>query len=176
MELSDYVKVYGNVLSEDYCKELIDFIESGSPTFRDSNFRPKFHELGFEDNMMEPLLEKIKPFFEEYIHTTDSDAWFPQQFCWEFARVKKYRKGTDDQFGPHVDVGDRLSSKRCLAFLIYLNDVDEGGETLFVTMGKKVVPRRGNMLVFPPLWTFPHQGKPTISNDKYILSTYINYV
>jgi prolyl 4-hydroxylase len=176
MDLSNYVRVYSDVLSQEYCNELIDFFDSGTPIFRDSELRPKFYELGFENHMMEPLLQKLRPSFEAYIETTNSDLWFPQNFCWEFARVKMYRKGTDDQFAPHVDVGDRESSKRCLAFLIYLNDVAEGGETCFVTMGKKVVPKLGTMIMFPPLWTFPHQGKPTISNNKYILSTYINYV
>ncbi|BCU94503.1 MAG: hypothetical protein CM15mV5_1640 [uncultured marine virus] len=53
------------------------------------------------------------------------------EILWEFARIKKYTKNTEDQFAPHVDVGDHASAKRFLAFLVYLNDVEEGGETNF---------------------------------------------
>jgi hypothetical protein len=55
----------------------------------------------------------------------------------------------------------------------YLNDVEEGGETVFE--GFIIKPKIGSMLVFPPLWLFPHRGNPPISNTKYILSTYLHY-
>jgi hypothetical protein len=59
----------------------------------------------------------------------------------------------------------------------YLNDVEEGGETEFESeFGFTVKPKQGRMVVFPPMWMFPHRGKQPISNSKYILSTYLHYV
>jgi hypothetical protein len=60
----------------------------------------------------------------------------------------------------------------------YLNDVDEGGETEFESDENNlftVKPKCGRIVVFPPMWTFPHRGKKPISNPKYILSTYLHY-
>jgi len=54
--------------------------------------------------------------------------------------------------------------------------VEEGGETYFTGIGKCIVPKRGRLLIFPPLWMFPHSGEEVISNTKYILSTYLHYV
>jgi hypothetical protein len=55
----------------------------------------------------------------------------------------------------------------------YLNDVDNGGETVFEELF--IRPKLGTMIVFPPLWMFPHRGNPPISNLKYIMSTYLHY-
>ena len=52
--------------------------------------------------------------------------------------------------------------------------VDNGGETVFSDL--KIVPKKGNLLVFPPLWMFPHRGNPPISGPKYIMSGYLEYI
>ena len=62
-----------------------------------------------------------------------------------------------------------------MVFLWYLNDVTEGGETEFCDLGIKVAPRTGRLLMFPPYWMFQHAGRPPVSNDKYILSTYLMF-
>jgi len=48
-----------------------------------------------------------------------------------------------------------------------------GGETRFVDV--MIKPKKGNLLVFPPLWMFPHAGLIPISSPKYIISTYLHY-
>ena len=86
--------------------------------------------------------------------------------------MKRYRAGSDDQFQPHFDSVDVVSN-RYLVFLWYLNDVAQGGETEFCDIGLKIFPRAGRLLVFPPYWMFQHAGRPPISDNKYILSTYL---
>ena len=55
----------------------------------------------------------------------------------------------------------------------YLNDVENGGETEFLNVSIK--PKAGTLVVFPPLWMFPHKGNAPISGSKYLLSTYLHY-
>jgi hypothetical protein len=88
--------------------------------------------------------------------------------------LKRYRHGGDEAFEPHFDSVDDRSS-RYLVFLWYLNTVAEGGETEFCDLGVKVAPRTGRLLVFPPYWMFQHAGRPPVSGDKYILSTYLMF-
>lgn len=175
-QLEDLIRIYNNVLPDEYCQQLIDYIESGDPKFIDHELKPRFHELVLDPPEVKRCVDMLNPYLQRYIDSVDCDQWFPLNYTYEYARVKKYRKNTSDQFGPHVDVGNQDTAKRFLAFLVYLNDVDEGGETYFLGINKFVRPRRGTMIVFPPLWMFPHQGKPTLSNDKYILSTYLHYL
>ena len=54
-----------------------------------------------------------------------------------------------------------------------LNDVETGGNTVFKDF--MIQPKKGSLLVFPPLWMFPHKGEPPISGPKYIMSTYLHY-
>jgi hypothetical protein len=60
-----------------------------------------------------------------------------------------------------------------MVFLWYLNDVAEGGETEFPDLRIKVQARTGRLLMFPPYWMFQHAGLAPVSNDKYIVSTYM---
>jgi prolyl 4-hydroxylase len=90
----------------------------------------------------------------------------------EALRIKRYRTGANEQFEPHFDALDDRCN-RYLVFLWYLNDVSEGGETEFQNLGIKVQARVGRLLMFPPYWMFQHAGLPPISNNKYIVSTYL---
>lgn len=79
-------------------------------------------------------------------------------------------------FKVHVDQGAGDTVHRLFAVLIYLNDVEEGGETLFPTWGIGVKPRKGRVLIFPCNWIFPHEGCVPISESKYMSAMFINFV
>lgn len=61
---------------------------------------------------------------------------------------------------------------RIATFIFYLNDVHEGGETEFVD-GTLIKPERGKLIIFPAYWNYLHQGRPPISNTKYIVTGWI---
>ena len=74
------------------------------------------------------------------------------------------------------------TSRRFLAFFIYLNDVDEGGETQFVQLKKPgthiplmIKPQQGRLLMFPPQWMYYHAGLKPVSNSKYLIHSYCHY-
>ena len=98
---------------------------------------------------------------------------FPEQNNFEQFRIKRYNTDGNDAFDTHVDVSDYASARRFLSFMWYLNDVNEGGETIFDDLTIK--PKTGTMIIFPPLWMYPHKGVAPISNTKYIMSTYLHY-
>ena len=62
-----------------------------------------------------------------------------------------------------------------IAFQVYLNDVHEGGRTIF-SDDVNITPEKGKMIMFPPLWLFPHAGEKPKSNAKYILGSYLHYL
>ena len=83
----------------------------------------------------------------------------------------------EDQFKVHVDVvrsmGD--SAKRFLVFILYLSDVEEGGETSIPRYNLKVKPKQARLLMFPPFWTHPHKGEKVIKGTKYTIMSYLHY-
>ncbi len=61
---------------------------------------------------------------------------------------------------------------RLATLLVYLNDVDGGGETWFPVQDLKVRPKRGRVVMFPVGFTHPHEVLPATST-RYILQTWI---
>lgn len=175
--LQDYIKVYDNVFSESECKNLIDAFDEGEQEFIDEQKCPQFHQVTLDESKSKQIVMSLFDHINRYVDSNNiHDYMFPEKYAYELVRIKRYRPEYDDQFTDHVDVNDHHTSRRFLSFIIYLNDVDEGGETYFVNLKKKIRPKCGRLVVFPPLWMFPHRGNPVVSNTKYILSTYLHYV
>lgn len=87
--------------------------------------------------------------------------------------IQKYNKNVG-KFVYHSDFRNDYDKKqwRIITFLWYLNDINEGGETVF--SGKYAVkPTTGKLVLFPATWSYPHCGKVPISNDKYILTGWV---
>lgn len=65
------------------------------------------------------------------------------------------------------------NSHRKLVTMLYLNDVQEGGETEFLYLHRRIQPRQGRLLVFPAGFSHTHRGNPPLSGDKYILTSWL---
>mgnify|MGYP003351836575 CR=1 FL=1 len=61
-------------------------------------------------------------------------------------------------------------------YLMYLNDVEEGGETEFLYYPKRIKPKKGTLIMWPAGFTHTHRGNPPISNEKYIVATWTENV
>ena len=180
-----YSKVYGNALSNDECKKLIYLFElyQDQHTKRDIGGYVKFTEINMNmsekwDSITKHLLGVCGEYLSLYRKEFKiQDIQFPKKFGLEEIRIKRYYPNDYDEFNIHVDVDTIEGSKRMISYLFYLNDVEEGGETIFGINGEwRIQPKAGNLLMFPPLWTHPHQGKKPISGPKYIMTTYLNYI
>ena len=64
-------------------------------------------------------------------------------------------------------------SSRVLVFTIYLNDVEEGGETEFLHFSKRVKPKTGRIVIWPAAFPYVHRGNPPLSGKKYILTSWM---
>jgi len=61
---------------------------------------------------------------------------------------------------------------RIMAWMVYLNDVQEGGETEFLYQQKKVKPKKGTVVIWPGGYTHMHRGNPPME-DKYIATGWL---
>ena len=181
MKLNDYIRVCP-ALAETNCNDLIQtFNENEKKHVRRENKVQNFTELnlnGVADiYTLNCLVRKIRTLTNIYTdHNPTGGRFFPSEYGFEEFRIKRYNTD-EDSFGPHVDVGDLNSSRRFLAFLFYLNDDFEGGTTVFKTPDTHIIkPTVGEVLMFPPTWQYPHEGRPVKSGTKYIMSTYLHYV
>jgi hypothetical protein len=177
-KLSDLLFVFDDALSKDVCQRLIEKFEINKQNHILINQTGvKFNQLilnNLDDTCEEfhKVITSISKFSDLYLNKVGRHL-FPESYLYEEIRIKRYEKNSDEQFDTHVDVVDHQTSKRFLSFLFYLNDVDEGGQTVF-DFGH-VVPKCGRLIMFPPLWMYPHKGEIPLSNQKYIMSTYLHY-
>jgi hypothetical protein len=75
----------------------------------------------------------------------------------------------------HSETASRAVSNRILAWTLYLNDVEEGGETEFLYYPKRIKPKTGTFILWPAGFTHTHRGNPPISNTKYIVTGWIEF-
>lgn len=73
----------------------------------------------------------------------------------------------------HCEQMTRAQSNRLLTFILYLNDVEAGGETEFLYQKARVAPSKGRFVLFPGSFTHTHRGNPPLSGDKYILTGWV---
>ena len=171
---------FPDVISEIACEFLIELFDHDSDNHEHINnsSRPTFTQLNINEHhskLVPELVILFKNALELYKENVLSAQYLPEvEFLEEF-RLKKYEVGGTDRFDEHVDVGDHESAKRALAMIFYLNDVADGGRTIFPYHDLNIQPKRGRVVVFPPTWEYPHIGEPPISTSKYIMSTYLHY-
>ena len=76
---------------------------------------------------------------------------------------------------PHPNDPSQKSLHRTLLWLIYLNDVEKGGETEFFYQQAKLKPKQGSIVMAPCGFTHTHRGCVPESNDKYVLASWVIY-
>lgn len=90
-------------------------------------------------------------------------------------KIQHYKKN-EGHFKWHFDALGPGGWDRQLAVIIYLNTVEEGGETSFYRQHLKIKPVAGEALFFPTFWTHMHCGEIPRSGEKYIISSFIRFV
>lgn len=182
-----YVSVFDEVLPKSFCKGLIEKFELNQFQEQTDTFYPgirHFIEVNISQNWPDEhtkMLAYLMEVWKVYQHDQGlRDTQYPKTYGFEAFRMKRYLPNGRDEFALHTDVGSYASARRFVAFLFYLNDVAEGGETEFGLDPKSAqvtIPAViGRALVFPPLWTHPHWGCKVVSGPKYIVSGYLHYL
>ena len=176
------VRYYDRVVSKEWCNKVIDLFEqSKTDTFNSD--RKSFTELDIEGKeefreIKETYIRVLKQNLQHFMKEVNiENHHFPPVIDMENIRIKKYTDNGKDVFKNHVDVlrSQGPSSKRFLVFIMYLSDVEEGGETSIPRYNIKCKPKAGRLLMFPPFWTHPHQGEKVIKGTKYQMMTYLHY-
>tara|TARA_B100000925_G_scaffold56187_1_gene37016 strand:- start:851 stop:1417 length:567 start_codon:yes stop_codon:yes gene_type:complete len=178
MNLLDLVLKIDNVIPEEVCDEFVQF-------FEDSQYQKEVNKGGYP-NWTNVRLNEASPWLDSKVHKmsltvhhryaeylSEYGKYFEvgNNVRYEGTNLKRYEGHSDDVYSCHADVSSLNTAERFVAFLYYLNDDFEGGDTVFYP-NTVVRPKKGSVLVFPPYWMFPHEGKPVTEGTKYIMSTY----
>ena len=175
MPSKDFILHNKSVLSGENCKNIITFFEGNSHLHKPGQ-RSKDTEMFLETVGKTPINSVLAQTLSVCIDDYQKEYSFINKIkSWNIAptfKIQRYNPG-EGYFILHCenDGGvDGSAEKRVLAWMIYLNDVTDGGETEFPTQDKKFQPRAGDVLIWPAYWTHPHRGIVSESQTKYIVT------
>jgi hypothetical protein len=191
--MDNLIRVYDDVIDEESCQKLIEKFESFEDRLEEVYQEDEGEKIAFKqlqlvkfkewESVQQGMLELFQDYIVRYkMDCNIKDKQWPKEYGYEAIRMKRYLNNDLDRFDPHVDVLDYETSRRFLAFFIYVNDVEVGGETKFLNLYKPgtyipftVTPKRGRLLMFPPMWAWYHAGLKPESGKKYLIHSYCHY-
>jgi prolyl 4-hydroxylase len=182
------VILLGNVLSEEECDAIVAHCGNRytrSTVTAEADGASVVHEgrtseMAFIQRGEAEVAERIDRRLAALAH------WSPE--CSEPFQLQKY--GKTQEYRPHFDWLDPDSAghrshlarggQRLATFILYLCDVEQGGGTVFPSLGLEVFPKKGNALWFlntddnhQPDHQTLHGGAPVVSGTKIIANKWL---
>jgi hypothetical protein len=186
-DLQDFIGVFDNEDMDDFCNlviEMVDVAESQNALTTRQQESPETSKSDKDDSFI---------FAEQFSNGEEVSSYFYNKFwnVWYPEYVKKY--SLINSLGRHVCNGFKLQktepgqgyhlwhceadsskrSHRLLAWVLYLNDVEDGGETEFLYQHRRVKPKKGRFVLWPAAFTHTHRGNPPLSGTKYIATGWV---
>jgi len=175
---------YGNfiyrkrgALSQEGCGYAIKFLEkrlvgkNGTyPVDRRDDSVKKCVELFVKRNQYTFFEDVIQSAMREYGERYILPCFVAKFDISSILKIQKYNPG-EAYYHIHCEhdgSGCAEEKRRMLVWMIYLNDVTEGGHTVFPAQNKKFQPRAGDLLMWPAFFTHPHHGIVSKTQTKYI--------
>ena len=118
--------------------------------------------------LLETLWERIYPIYEREYSTIGEIQ--NKLVC--YLKIQETKPGEGYHIWHH-EIDRTEASLRLMAFILYLNDVEEGGETEFLYQKKRIKAVKNRFVLWPAGFTHTHRGNPPLSNTKYILTGHI---
>ena len=182
--IHDFISVFDNSFTSDECEEYINLVEhyisNGVITKEDRAYHNTDHfSINFNndvsynilsgDNLSMEFLPKIKDFVGEYLKKFS--VLGQEKLLIYDTKAKKIPVGGGFHSWHYENTGLQVSPRK-LVVQLYLNTIEEGGETEFLYMNKRIKAKQGRLIIFPAAFTHTHRGNPPIGQDKYIVSSW----
>ena len=173
----DFIGDYEKVVDPNLCQQLIDYFDSSDrwsqapPTNRSANHVQDQQLVidGFNKGLSSQIMIPFRKCFQNYIDN------FPLLTSSNYVSSVVLVQKTEPMQGYHAFHTENNSwdlISRTMAWMIYLNDVPEGGETEFLYQKRRFKPTTGTVLIWPAAYTHMHRGNPPMST-KYIATGWI---
>ncbi len=174
--------IFTDKIDENICNNLINLFESNSDKQRSglvadgdvknldtSKKNSTDLELnGFNLPLLDSYYMELQNVLLKYIETYPEVRKLPT-FNPTHGRIQKYDK--DGHYNTwHHERSGGSTQKRCLVYMTYLNDVEEGGYTYFKYQNKQIKPEVGKTVIWPSDWTHTHKGIGPKEGYKYIIT------
>jgi hypothetical protein len=189
VNINNFIGVYDNYIRPEECDKAIKLFED------QNKFNNTLNRIAFEKssiihkqdqqyfaapNNIDVWWESLKPMmlnfdiaWNHYVKNTGADQAYEESFYFTDLKIQKTLP-TEGYHVWHIEHGKgHDNERRAFVFSIYLNDVEEGGETEFLHFSKRVQPKKGRIVIWPAAFPYLHRGNPPLSGKKYILTSWM---
>lgn len=192
--IKDFIGVYDGYIPDEACDQAIELFNkyqefnkifsrfSSEGTTQDKkNDKQLFcspdvltdHE--FNVNKLKPLMVNFDVALRHYYTETNIKKYTAEDIITDHVKIQKTMPSQGYHMW-HVEHNPgREMEKRVLSYTIYLNTVEDGGETEFLYQSQRVKPIKGRIVIWPAGFPYVHRGNPPLSGEKYIVTSWINY-
>jgi hypothetical protein len=170
-ELRQFVRTYAGVVDDALIADLVGL--PGAVTI-DQDWR-RCSSTPVVGEVLDRYRAVVRECFEDYrtLSTTLNSC-----SLLEAPNVLRYEPSTPDRpewFHEHADSWDIASATRQVSVVTYLNDVAEGGETVFTPLDLTQRCVKGTMLLFPSNYMYHHMARPPESGPKIVVVTWVHF-
>jgi hypothetical protein len=188
----NFVGVYDGAFSIDFCDKLIEhfnWCQNNNRTYaranheiikkdESCNLNPTSNEINFSFPHIQHLLQEFNTSFwdvcyKDYTNNYSDLNNYQNHTIYTYKIQKTMPSGGYHLW--HSEDGDKTFSTRIGVYILYLNDVAEGGETEFLYLSKRIAPKKGRLIIFPPNYPWAHRGNPPLSGEKYIMTGWTEF-
>ena len=196
--IDDGIGVFPQVFSESFCDAAIRLYEVRKTIAGDNLIRRTsatvtdesvvfgsersldcFDSVPVDTDFAPSMIQELNSVFWEHCYKPYADHYslLRSIATHRFGTVKiQHTRPKEGYHKWHCEHGDIATSRRLAFFILYLNDVEEGGETEFLHQGKRIKPTKGTVVIAPASFTHAHRGNPPLSNDKIVITSWIEFV
>ena len=166
-DITDFIGVFPDAVEPTFCDYLCQYVEQASQVAPRNFTHVKDKQIcldAFSPGEAKGLMEYVNGCLFYYIN----EVSYLTNFSYISALVLLQK--TEPTQGYHMFHGENINwnvSDRTLAWMVYLNDVEEGGETEWLYQQRKIKPEKGTVVIWPGSFTHLHRGNPPMS-EKYI--------
>jgi len=188
--IKNFIGVYDNYITPHECKTAIklfedqtkfkktinrqDFEKASVLDKQDQQYFPNESNIEIWHEQLKPMLFNFDMALKHYETKTGvRQAFDIENFNYTSLKIQKTLP-TEGYHVWHIEHQRGFYNEaRALVFTIYLNDVEEGGETEFLHFSKRVKPKTGRIVIWPASFPYVHRGNPPLSGEKYILTSWM---
>ena len=196
--IKDFVGIFPNAVSKEYCQRCIgqfELVNKGLPGHGgrvlsrqqiepDVPQQKKDSDVYFlteatdsilltkTDGLLQEFDRAVWECYAEYAKKYGILNSLARHIISPYIKIQRY-KPTQGYHVWHDENSQVNNANRLLAVSLYLNTVDEGGETEFLYQRMRVKPEQGTLVIHPGGFTHTHRGNPPLKGIKYYMNTWI---
>ena len=193
VEHNNFIGVYDGFFSDEFCDNLIAYFEWSQATNKTfgrpdeerfkkdttCNLNPTSpSEISLSYGKIGNFLKEFNDIFWQVCYKDYVTTYSTLSACGNHTIFTYKLQKTEPGGGYHVwhfENDSKVNSSRIGAYMIYLNDVQEGGETEFLYQSRRIAAKKGRLVIFPSNYPWTHRGNPPLAITKYILTGWTEY-